>query len=267
MDDSFADLCEKIEKAVNDVLEEQGIYDMDSYGWLGPETVDPEYIGHAMWQLTPPVDIPVRYKLTEIEKELLLAGSDFEGLMKASRLSIGLALLHEGVAEDQAFGNDFFWLHYTDAMVKLNMAFERLSHFFVISVTGETFENFKKKKRRYSDLYNEASKILATTKMNRTVIMELVSTLEEVIQRILKEFRYERNAIVHEMGSRWGKRLKEMLEEYDSGPIPISETGFDFEKEVGSAVKHITDWYKLLIQASNYIFQIEYWGRVNARRI
>jgi hypothetical protein len=51
-----------------------------------------EYIGHAMWQVdAPSIDeeallnaAPVRRRPTEHEKEVLVTGEDFEGLMEAS---------------------------------------------------------------------------------------------------------------------------------------------------------------------------------------
>lgn len=39
-----------VEAAVESALEEQQIYDIGSYGWVGPDEPDPDLIGHAMWQ-------------------------------------------------------------------------------------------------------------------------------------------------------------------------------------------------------------------------
>ena len=38
----------------------------------------------------------------------------------------------------------------------------------------------------------------------------------------------------------------------------------DYDRELNEAVKTITDWYTVLVKASNYIFQIEYWSRVKS---
>ena len=92
-------LVEYLDQEAGNLLLSHNVYDIGNYGWQSEDTEDPDYIGHAMWQTNPPIETeweylfgngPVRHRPTEKEKLLTVAGSDFEGLMRASRLSIGL---------------------------------------------------------------------------------------------------------------------------------------------------------------------------------
>lgn len=77
------------------------IYDIGAYGWLNENDVDDEHVGHAMWQLEPPLsharddlfgESPVHVRPTETDKGALVAGEDFCGMMQLARMSIALAL-------------------------------------------------------------------------------------------------------------------------------------------------------------------------------
>jgi hypothetical protein len=49
-------------------------------------------------------------------------------------------------------------------------------------------------------------------------------------------------------------------------PLPeirdYKEAAAAYAADLDQAVATIVDWYKLLINASNFVFQIEYWSRV-----
>ena len=69
---------ELLKSAVEAKLKNAELYDIASYGWLNENDPDPEYIGHAMWQIDAPAiddqalfeDRPVQRRPKEIEKEI-----------------------------------------------------------------------------------------------------------------------------------------------------------------------------------------------------
>ena len=64
----------------------------------------------------------------------MVAGEDFEGLMRVARLSIGLCLLHRDITIENSYEhNRYFWLHYLDAMIQLSMASDRIRDYFIIA--------------------------------------------------------------------------------------------------------------------------------------
>jgi len=128
---------EALKREVQAALNEASIYDIGSYGWLNEYDADPEFVGHAMWQIDQPLahqielfgEGPVRKRPKDIEKEILTSGEDFCGLMETSRLSIGLALIWKHTARENPLNeNNFFWLHHTDAFLKLAIASDRIGY-------------------------------------------------------------------------------------------------------------------------------------------
>jgi len=43
-------LDEVLRSEAEDLLQEAGVFEFDSYGWLNADDADPEFVGHAMWQ-------------------------------------------------------------------------------------------------------------------------------------------------------------------------------------------------------------------------
>src|SRR4029077_6856128 len=79
--------------ALSDAIEEalitERIFDVDGYGWLNADDVDPEFVGYAMWTMTPPFETDIentiagkapRWAATPYEQSLVELGTDFEGL-------------------------------------------------------------------------------------------------------------------------------------------------------------------------------------------
>ncbi len=148
-------LVEYLDREATDLLLSHAVYDIGNYGWQSEDTEDPEYIGHAMWQTNPPVETEwdyifntgvVRHRPTEKQKLLTVAGNDFEGLMRASRMSIGLCLLHKSIAMQKPLAdNHYFWLHHTDSILQLDIASDRLREYFIVTFFDETSERYKSK--------------------------------------------------------------------------------------------------------------------------
>lgn len=45
-------LVEYLDQEAGSLLLSKGIYDIGNYGWKSEDTEDPEYIGHALWQIS-----------------------------------------------------------------------------------------------------------------------------------------------------------------------------------------------------------------------
>src|SRR4051794_16011045 len=88
---------EYIRAETKKLLHERRIYDLNSYGWSGPDDYDPKMIGHAMWQTDSlafrQLDAhfsathsggPAPRVLEPWEQFLVQSGGDFEGLMQAA---------------------------------------------------------------------------------------------------------------------------------------------------------------------------------------
>jgi hypothetical protein len=284
-------LVEYLDQEANSLLTANGIYDIGSYGWQSEDTEDPEYIGHAMWQLEPPVETEwgyifdggaVQHRPTDIQKRLMVAGSDFEGLMRASRLSAGLCLLHKTIAERRPLDdNHYFWLHHTDTVLQLNIASDRIREYFVLAFFGETSESYKnneKKNAWYVTPFIQArdrSQSIAGLDNLKDAISPLPAMAE-----VIYEFRESRNEIVHKISTKLGRREKELIESqqeaYDA-PRTKQATGtiFNYEQmlkdqtdldakhknELSESINRLVSWYKVLIKFSSYVFEAEHWLR------
>jgi len=140
------------------LLNEAGVFHLSTFGWVDAYNADPEFIGHAMWQTDPPVShdhvvFNARRKWTgnppaEPTKEqalLAVSGADFEGLMTAARMSIGLFLFQANFLREFLFHDDkFFDLHGISSIIYLATASERVREYFIAAAFG-------KKQKSYED--------------------------------------------------------------------------------------------------------------------
>ena len=205
-------LVEYLDQEASSLLLSHDVHDIGSYGWKSEDTEDPDYIGHAMWQTSPPVETeweylfgngPVRHRPTEKEKLLSVAGNDFEGLMRASRLSIGLCLLHRSIAIQKPLDdNHYFWLHYTDAILQLNMAADRIREYFVVAFFCETSVEYKKRGRKnglFVTPFTSARDHCHGNQIN-THVSNAITLLPQMAAQIYC-FRESRNEIVHDIST------------------------------------------------------------------
>jgi hypothetical protein len=277
-----------IKREVKAALAEASIFDIGSYGWLNHNDPDPEFIGHAMWQTDGPSiddaalfgERAVRSRPKDIEREILTSGEDFWGLMEASRLSIGLALVWKRQARDNPINESaYFWLHHTDSFLKLAMASDRLRDLLIIACTGAPPKPYSKKNRHYVTPFENASDLIAKRGIDDHHLVGPLAALPAVAHALYR-YRLRRNAIVHDVATRMaqfvGYTVLKLQQRYDQE----QETGFrpesrksiggvsraerrrgEIELEIDRATEDIKDWYWLLIRASNLVFQVEYWTR------
>lgn len=277
-----------LENSVEAALQSANIYEMGSYGWLNENDVDPNYVGHAMWQTDQPHveldvhlgDQPVRRRPKAIDENILTLGEDFNGLMLASRLSIGLVLLWKTRETSNLLNESaFFWLHHIDAYLKLDIASDRLRSLLVMACTGLNAEEYKlrdKKNGWYITPFQSIAPLLFENSIPTDHLESAINDLPEFSSRIYR-YRIQRNAIVHEVATRNGlmtrDSIRKVQQRYDREQIHgFSPSRFDYSdikevvanhnrnrrRKIDEAVATLTDWYKLLINTSNEVFQVEH---------
>lgn len=289
-----SNLSSALEQEVYAALDEAEIYDISSYGWQGVDDPDPEFIGHAMWQIDQPrfegytfsfsALRPVRNRPKEIEKLIITAGEDFCGLMHASRLSIGLALIWHRDDRESLMNiinaSQFFWVQHIDTFLKLAVASDRLRDLLIIACTGESPNSYKRtrKNKLYVTPFDEAGDLLANRGFHDSCLSDPLKSLPNFGSAIF-DYIKRRNEIVHEISTRMAsfmcKRVSELQERFDreqqveSAPIFVRPVEWDqgecFQKaqgELDNALAELRAWYELLVRSSNSVFQIEYWSRV-----
>lgn len=140
-----------LRKKTEELLHSRGVYDVDAYGWLNENDVDPEFVGYAMWALSSPYnnpgpchgswdDPPPDRAPTETEQRLMELGHDFFGLMKTARHFIGYALLHQPAVRPLRIEPTEFDFNEFAALTALTAAADRLSDFIIITILGRKTE-------------------------------------------------------------------------------------------------------------------------------
>jgi hypothetical protein len=181
-----------VEGYVESILQEVKLHDIEHYGWLNENDPDPEFIGHAMWQVDQPsIDFnclfgqsPVLTRPEDIEKEILTVGEDFCGLMKACRLSIGLTMMWHRQAHNRPFDESpFFQLHYVDAVIKLAVASDRIRDLLIVASTGDHAKAYKRKdkpNRLYIAPFDNAEELLNDRGLTDPRVRESLAALPEL---------------------------------------------------------------------------------------
>jgi hypothetical protein len=282
-----------LDREVRSVLNDAQIYDIASYGWLNENDPDPNFIGYAMWDTDQPSidhnalfgEQAVGRRPSEIEKIILTVGQDFTGLMQASRLSIGLALVWHRQARHDPFGDSpFYWLHHTDSFLKLAIASDRLRDLLVVACTGNSLRFYKSQARRnrlFVTPFNEAKGLLAARGLLDARLAEPVASLPLFGAKIF-EFIDRRNTIVHDVATRMAKLMRdtvsklqerfnrEQVNGFPTSPLPEDPAALaavqeardrELRAETDGSLQEVVAWYQLLIQAGNAVFEIEHWSR------
>jgi hypothetical protein len=95
-------LLRDVDGEVERALLDEHVYAIDVYGWVNHDEVDPEYLGHNLWQTDPPFKADfetllgggmVRYEPTLRDEVLTRSGEDFGAVMIAARQVMGMAFL------------------------------------------------------------------------------------------------------------------------------------------------------------------------------
>ncbi|WMT71912.1 hypothetical protein [Bradyrhizobium sp. Ash2021] len=259
------------------------IWKLGNFGWLNAYDADPDLIGHAQWQTDPPIDNPMVFNARGTHKAaqpeppewlrtIAIAGADFEGLMEAARMSMGLLLLSIDAARGKDFVNDaFFDLHRMSALIYLATATERLRELFIAAAFRQGQEDYNRSKdkvhgeprRKFSSPFIEA----ADKFTNCGCLSKLIALAPDIVK-----MRDERNILVHEIATEIAQRERQSHAQ-QSGPPPPTVENFQalqsmraalrerFARERETAIQNLSDRYSLLVRVSNEIFEFENYVR------
>jgi hypothetical protein len=216
MDDVASKDRAAAEKVIRDeietLLQSHDIYPLGNYGWSGPDDYDEDMVGHAMWQThslygrfpdahfsATHNNAPPPRGLEPWEQFLVGSGGDFEGLMEAARLSIGLVLFFRATKDRGLYDeSSLFQVHLMSSMLLLSTAADRLRDLFIASVFQANTEEYQlarrgnRKARRYNAPFEEAALAIAGS-ARQSASYEHLKTQANLMQA----FRQSRNSVVH----------------------------------------------------------------------
>jgi hypothetical protein len=275
-----------VREKIENLLQGRDIYPLNRYGWTGPDTYDDEMIGHAIWQTdslyfrfldehfsATHANGPAPAALEPWQQFLVTSGGDFEGLIEAARLSIGLVLFQCVTTERDHYAEDsLFQVHLISSMVLLGSASDRLRDLFIAAVFKKDTDQYVKDsirdKKRHPTWYNapflEAAVFAREDALHGR---ESFALLPAFAYRI-HELRELRNKVVHKTATELGrhqrdfakKRVPDRVTEdfsYEEMIAYQSQLDADYRKRINDDVDTIVSWYELLIETSNHVFIIE----------
>jgi hypothetical protein len=154
-----------LRNTIEELLCSRGVFDVDTFGWRNENDVDPEFVGYAMWALSPPFQYdfhafqdntpPDRLPSTA-EQQLMELGDDFFGLMKTSRHFIGHALLHQPAVKPHRIEPTDFDFNEFAALVALTAAADRLSDFINVTALRRKTDEKGERNKAYDKLRGSA---------------------------------------------------------------------------------------------------------------
>ena len=256
----------RLDAKLDAALRKRNIHPISNYGWLDAYTADPELIGHAMWQTSPPIDfIPAQEETlgepTDLQKRLTVVGADFEGLMELSRTSLGVVLWRKTETLTDYFSDHAkYWAHYTGTLLSLSMASDRLRDFFVIAYFETTYSSYRNLKYEFKSPFLEAKSI------SHAELDEQLTKLLPLIEEVQRN-RSVRNNIVHRIATRPGKMNEEVLSSRRRATPQADRDDLKgawdqwigkVNREVADSAEFVAAWYETLVNASSLIFEIEH---------
>jgi len=255
---------------IDQILFAEGIYAVESYGWLDHDEADPEYLGHMMWQTDPPFKPDfsivtgggaVTYVPTRRDEVLTRNGEDFVAVMNAARRIMGNALMRWNAVDGNVIGaSDEFWEDYSICTMLLSIASDRMRDFLVMALENVEYDSGKTESDRGS------------------IIKQAIDKVPGLAKFAMQSQKYKtvRNEIVHEIATLAARRSVDYLREQrghaiSGQPVEIWEPTFEelqmtiAEEREGlpssSEIHQIKSWYHCLIDASNLIFAAEHASR------
>ncbi len=283
--DNSMEQTKLVQEAVSELLHANHIYAIGAYGWSSPDDADPETVGHAMWQIDGPTDAlldtvmsPAGAELPKVTKWQVLcsvAGADFEGLMIAARISIGLALYQVRVVGERLDAEDgLASVHVLSALMTLGAASDRLRDLLVAAVFRQTLKEYQRSKspsahdrRRFDTPFREARELgLSLPKFE-----DALPKLEQLASDNLP-FRDRRNKLVHELATELGRQRQTAIHNLSGPRADLSQwerlTDDDFRamkaqaeaddaRRIAEALEPPMQWYRLLVETANEVFIVE----------
>lgn len=267
-------LLEYLDLEIEELLISNKVWSFDSYGFLDAYTEDPDYYGMASWQLRRLYEVfDTTYSPTEDEIKIILAGTDFEGLMKMARTTIGYLLLHKSYSVSKLYSDDNnYWLFYSNAVVNLNMASDRLKDFLINTLEYHLICTQKysgSSQAPFDQPFKDSRQYFRNNNYKLNDVLNQFSTMASLARNV-KGYRKKRNEIVHHIASRLAKSQKKLFDMgHDVSDDKIQKPAFreqmiKFEdsrlekiSELEEGFKFCAKWYSDLIDLANTVFWIE----------
>lgn len=260
-------LVEYFDEEVKRILVQNEIYDIDAYGWLDADTVDPKYSGYAEWVINPKVEFDFEAYLNQkalsqrpehTDIEMMASGDDFFEIMKAAYLMIGQALFFHG-HQAESISTSYASANLTGAILQLNIASDRVRDYYAYALTGKGFEKYAgndRAKRSYPKMFEDAIGIVSGYKVKNAELTGMAKVAFEIAQDI-EEKRKSRNKLVHQLASHYSRIQKRLLEQqqasFDGKDNETLEKSYDLADELSS----VLHWYKQLVELGNTVLNLE----------
>lgn len=272
-------LVEYLDEELRLFLNNNGIYEINQYGWLADNHPDPEYIGIAMWQTNPPREyhapsplkgMPEIAPISQADlEEIAKTGLEFEGLMQTARHSIGFSCLYYRPTDPLDLEmNLCFQHHYADAVMKLNMATDRLRDLFISSFSAISDLNLQNNAPAVTSTYfsKDAHHLFCLPfYMTREKLAdspyyyeELLACFEVLVPLIeqasfyrLKELNQSNCIANAENNLQFAEPGSPAAERGNISASPSNSLG-------ENATQYLADWYKVLVKTGSQIFLAEY---------
>jgi hypothetical protein len=282
---SLGELDHALRGEIERLLLDAGVRHLSTYGWIDANSVDPEFVGHAMWQTDPAIshdylslnkrragERPSPPKTTEVQQLLAVSGADFDGLMNAARMSIGQLLIQATFLRMRLFGDDrFFDLHHMSSIIYLATASERIREFFVAAAfrkSQRAYQSGKYQGRQrswYTTPFLEAKETLAKSSPELGNALSKACPLAEEIRQL----RDTRNILIHELATSLGRRERRLLDQRhkfaeakdfnpDSRKTERQEAEQKHSHRIASTISQLSEWYSILVRVSNEVFIVEH---------
>jgi hypothetical protein len=262
-------LIEYLDEELRLFLNDKGIYEINQYGWLTDNRPDPEYIGLAMWQIEPPPSTQASNPGSETAMlpaqsldNIFRNGQEFEGLMKAARHSIGFTYLYHTPTDpcDEEV-NPCFLQHYTDAVMKLNLATDRLRELFINSFeafSGQAIQDngptdppgLRDEHNLFCQPFFMVGEKLAEKPDHYRELLECFGDLVPLIEQT-SSYRLEGLEQNQKLCS--SEELTPTILEH-----PAGQQTDQAQLDGNIVTRDVAEWYKLLVKTGSQIFLAEY---------
>ncbi|SED60106.1 hypothetical protein SAMN05444161_3561 [Rhizobiales bacterium GAS191] len=278
-------LDEYLSEETGELLRDARIWKFSSYGWQDADTPDPEFIGHAVWQLRRAGEFEEidwnssaeaqPQKVPEWRRIVTIQGADLEGLMELARQSIGLVLFYSTARQFPFADQTYFELHWINSILHLSMCSDRLREIFVAVVFKKSSDDYSKegktpggkRKTWYVTPFEEAGRSVNNPS---AAVSEALNKLQPYAKEI-SDNKQARNETVHEVATALAKWERDRLQRRKPAHMlsPKRLTTQDWKqrqqrieaahaRSVADSISILTSWYLLLARAANEVFVLEH---------
>jgi hypothetical protein len=212
----LAALLRDLDSEIDQLLVADGIFAVDSYGWVNYDEADPEYFGFTVWQTDPPFQPDfsalmgggvVNYVPTRRDEVLTRNGEDFMAVMNAARRSMGKAFVRWRAIDSEVIGaSDEFWEDYSICTMLLAIASDRMRDFLVMALENVEYDSRK------------------SAGDQGPVIKQAIEEVPGLAQYAMQSQKYKavRNEIVHEIATLAARRSTILSDSNEATPFPAS---------------------------------------------